>query len=35
MGYYDPRDGTGCGATGFSWTAALTIEMLAETPVPS
>jgi len=34
MEYYDPRDGTGCGATGFSWTAALTIEMLAGQPVP-
>lgn len=26
--YYDPRDGSGCGATDFSWTAALAIEML-------
>ncbi|CAM3393389.1 amylo-alpha-1,6-glucosidase [Rhodothermus bifroesti] len=35
MEYYDPRDGTGCGASGFSWTAALTIEMLAETMMPA
>ena len=27
--YYDPRDGTGCGAPQFSWSAALAIEMLA------
>jgi glycogen debranching enzyme len=27
--YYDPRDGTGCGATHFSWSAALAIEMLS------
>jgi hypothetical protein len=27
--YYDPRDGTGCGATRFSWSAALAIELLA------
>lgn len=27
--YYDPRDGSGCGATDFSWSAALTLEMLA------
>jgi hypothetical protein len=26
--YYDPRDGSGCGATDFSWSAALAIEML-------
>jgi len=26
--YYDPRDGSGCGATDFSWTAALTLDML-------
>jgi neutral trehalase len=26
--YYDPRDGTGCGATQFSWSAALAIEIL-------
>jgi hypothetical protein len=25
--YYDPRDGTGCGATQFSWSAALALEM--------
>ena len=27
--YYDPRDGSGCGATDFSWSAALALEMLA------
>lgn len=26
--YYDPRDGTGCGAVGFSWSAALAFELL-------
>jgi len=26
--YYDPRNGSGCGATAFSWSAALAIEML-------
>ncbi len=26
--YYDPRDGTGLGATQFSWSAALTVELL-------
>lgn len=26
--YYDPRDGTGCGAIDFSWSAALVIDML-------
>ena len=26
--YYDPRDGTGCGAAQFSWSAALAIEIL-------
>ena len=25
--YYDPRDGSGCGSTDFSWSAALAIEM--------
>ncbi len=24
--YYDPRDGSGCGATDFSWTAALALD---------
>ncbi len=34
--YYDPRDGSGCGATDFSWTAALTLEMLcAHGPSPA
>lgn len=27
--YYDPRDGSGCGATDFCWSAALALEMLA------
>ncbi|MBI5649114.1 MAG: glycoside hydrolase [Chloroflexi bacterium] len=27
--YYDPRDGSGCGAVDFSWSAALTLEMIA------
>lgn len=27
--YYDPRDGSACGATGFSWSAALALEFLA------
>ncbi|MEW5717643.1 MAG: trehalase family glycosidase [Chloroflexota bacterium] len=26
--YYDPRDGAGCGAPQFSWSAALAIEMM-------
>jgi glycogen debranching enzyme len=26
--YYDPRDGSGCGARDFSWTAALTIDLI-------
>jgi hypothetical protein len=26
--YYDPRDGSGCGSTDFSWSAALTLELL-------
>lgn len=29
--YYDPRDGAGCGSTAFSWSAALTLEFLAQT----
>jgi glycogen debranching enzyme len=28
--YYDPRDGSGCGSTDFSWSAALALELLAE-----
>lgn len=32
--YYDPRDGRGCGATDFSWSAALAIEMLASKSIP-
>ncbi|MEM6428068.1 MAG: trehalase family glycosidase [Deinococcota bacterium] len=28
--YYDPRDGSPAGATGFSWSAALTLELLAD-----
>ena len=27
--YYDPRDGRGCGATDFCWSAALALEMMA------
>jgi hypothetical protein len=27
--YYDPRDGSGCGSTDFSWSAALTLELSA------
>jgi len=27
--YYDPRDGSGCGATDFCWSAALAFEMTA------
>ena len=26
--YYDPRDGSGCGSTDFSWSAALAIELM-------
>jgi len=29
--YYDPRDGSGCGATDFCWSAALALEMTAPT----
>ncbi|WP_406514716.1 MGH1-like glycoside hydrolase domain-containing protein [Streptomyces sp. NBC_00499] len=28
--YVDPRTGAGCGARGFGWTAALTLDLLAE-----
>jgi hypothetical protein len=28
--YYDPRDGTGAGSPQFSWSAALTIDLLSE-----
>jgi glycogen debranching enzyme len=28
--YYDPRDGSGCGAPEFSWTAALAIDLLLD-----
>ncbi|MEX2540464.1 MAG: trehalase family glycosidase [Trueperaceae bacterium] len=28
--YYDPRDGSPCGAAGFSWSAALLIDLLME-----
>jgi len=28
---YDPRDGSGCGATDFCWSAALALEMTAPT----
>ncbi|MEW1830274.1 hypothetical protein [Streptomyces sp. NPDC088196] len=30
--YVDPYDGEACGATGFSWTAALTLDLLHEPP---
>ncbi|MFE2421181.1 hypothetical protein [Streptomyces hokutonensis] len=30
--YVDPHDGEACGATGFSWTAALTLDLLHEPP---
>lgn len=30
--YFDPRDGSGCGARDFSWSAALLLELLAEEP---
>jgi hypothetical protein len=26
--YYDTRDGSGCGSQDFSWSAALTLELL-------
>jgi hypothetical protein len=26
--YYDPRDGSACGADGFSWSAALVLDLL-------
>ncbi len=29
--YFDPRDGSGYGTDGFSWSAALTIDLLAST----
>ncbi|HEU5060518.1 MAG TPA: hypothetical protein VFU21_28500, partial [Kofleriaceae bacterium] len=28
--YFDPRTGEGCGAEDFAWTAALAIDLLAE-----
>ena len=28
--YYDPRDGSGCGSTDFSWSAALALELSSE-----
>ena len=28
--YYDPRDGSGIGGQGFSWSAALTLAWLTE-----
>ena len=28
--YYDPRDGTGIGGQGFSWSAALTLDWLTK-----
>jgi len=32
--YYDPRDGSAAGASGFSWSAALALEMLEPLPLP-
>jgi hypothetical protein len=32
--YVDPYTGEACGATGFSWTAALTLDLLHEPPGP-
>jgi glycogen debranching enzyme len=32
--YYDARDGSGCGSTDFSWTAALAIELSQPDPYP-
>jgi len=32
--YYDPRDGTGIGGQGFSWSAALTLHWLTEPEPP-
>jgi len=28
--YYDPRDGSGCGSTDFSWSAALALELMSD-----
>ncbi len=33
--YYDPRDGTPCGAREFSWSAALVLLLLETTPTPT
>jgi glycogen debranching enzyme len=30
--YYDARDGSGCGSTEFSWSAALTLELSYTSP---
>jgi glycogen debranching enzyme len=30
--YYDPRDGSGCGSTDFSWSAALALELSSDSP---
>jgi hypothetical protein len=30
--YYDPQDGSGCGSTDFSWSAALTLELSMTPP---
>jgi glycogen debranching enzyme len=30
--YYDPRDGSGCGSTDFSWSAALALEFSESSP---
>ena len=31
--YYDPRDGSGCGSTDFSWSAALAFELSLNSPI--
>jgi hypothetical protein len=31
--YYDPRDGSPAGASDFSWSAALALEMLEPLPL--
>jgi hypothetical protein len=33
--YYDARDGSGCGSTDFSWSAALTLELSSSSPSAS
>jgi hypothetical protein len=33
--YFDPVSGAGRGSTDFSWSAALTLDVLAEQPAPA